>query len=171
MKWIIYSRVSTVEQTTENQSPLCENYLKCRGITDWETRTETESTRKTRPVKEQIIRDARKGKVKGVVVYKLDRWARSSQELMRDLDEFMSTGIVFISVSDLGEINTNSPSGRLMVQILGAFAEFERDLIRCRTIEGLKRTKAKGTVLGRKPGSKDKVKRIRRTRIQIHSRV
>ena len=69
------------------------------------------------------------------MVYKLDRWARSSTELILDTKELIDKGIGFVSISD--NIDFSSASGRLYFAILSAFAEFERELIRERTLEGL----------------------------------
>jgi len=103
---------------------------------------------------------ARKGMYSGVVVWKLDRWARSLRELITDIDELGSKGIFFISHMD--NIDLSTPNGRLQFQILGAFAEFERNLISVRTKEALRAKKEKGVRLGRPPGSLDKKPRKKR---------
>ena len=64
-----------------------EEYAKARGW-EYELFEETESTRKTRPIKEQILKLIREGKLDGVLIYKLDRWARSLQELIMNIEEF-----------------------------------------------------------------------------------
>ena len=99
----------------------------------------------------------RKGEYQGVLIWKLDRWARSLQELIMDIDMITSRNKDFIVLTQ--PIDTTSASGRLFMQILGAFAEFERELIRERTIEGLRRAKAQGKNVGRPKGSKDTKKR------------
>jgi len=100
----------------------------------------------------------RKKEYDSVVVYKLDRWARSSTELILDTKELLDKGIGFISVSD--NLDFTTATGKLHFQILSAFAEFERELIRERTIQGLQRVKAQGyKFTGRPKGSKDKRKR------------
>ena len=101
----------------------------------------------------------RAGKYDAVVVYKLDRWARSSTELILDTKELIDKGIGFISISD--NLDFGTASGKLHFQILSAFAEFERELIRERTIEGLRRSKMQGKTPGRPKGSKDSTKRKR----------
>ncbi len=92
-----------------------------------------------------------------VVVFKLDRWARSSSELILDTKEILDKGVGFISVSD--NLDFTTAPGKLHFQILSAFAEFERELIRERTVEGIRRAKKNGKSLGRPKGSKDKKKR------------
>jgi putative DNA-invertase from lambdoid prophage Rac len=121
--------------------------------------TETESTRKTRPVKQELMNKLRKNEYTSVCVYKLDRWARSSTELILDVMELTKKGIGFISLSD--NLDFTTAAGKLQFHILSAFAEFERELIRELTIEGLRRTREQGTKLGRPKGAKDNKKRKR----------
>lgn len=87
----------------------------------------------------------------------LDRWARSSTELILDTKEILDKGIGFISISD--NLDFSTASGKLHFQILSAFCEFERELIRERTIEGLHRARLQGKRAGRPRGSKDKKQR------------
>lgn len=155
-KIALYARVSTAEQTVENQKIRLIEYAKTKGI-EYDLYEETESTRKTRPVKQELLSKLRKGVYSSVLVYKLDRWARSSTELILDTKELVDKGIGFISISD--NLDFSTAAGKLQFQILSAFAEFERELIRERTIEGLKRAKLHGKVPGRPKGSKDNKKR------------
>jgi putative DNA-invertase from lambdoid prophage Rac len=151
-KVALYCRVSTQEQTTENQCIRLEEYAKSQSW-EFDVYEETESTRKTRPVKQALLSKLRNGDYQAVIVYKLDRWARSSTELILDTQELIKKGIGFISISD--NLDFSTASGKLHFQILSAFAEFERSLIRERTIEGLRRSKMQGKVPGRPKGSKD----------------
>ena len=91
---------------------------------------------------------ARRGKIDLVVVWKLDRLGRSLQHLLTTIDELQQLGVGFVSVRDAG-IDTTTPQGRLLLQLLGAFAEFERAMIRERVIAGVKRAQSKGTHCGR----------------------
>ena len=95
----------------------------------------------------------------GVLVFKLDRWARSSTELVLEIDELIKKEIKFISYSD--NLDFSTAAGKLHFQILGAFAEFERALISERTKEGIRRARLTGKTLGRPKGAKDKSKRRR----------
>jgi putative DNA-invertase from lambdoid prophage Rac len=88
-----------------------------------------------------------------MLVYKLDRYARSSTELILETKELLDKGIDFISVSE--NLDFNSGTAKLHLQILSAFTEFERELIRERTIEGLHRVKLQGKIVGRPKGKKD----------------
>jgi putative DNA-invertase from lambdoid prophage Rac len=151
-KVALYCRVSTTEQDNINQElRLCE-YAKSNGL-EYDIFREVESTRKARPVKQDLLHRLRQKEYLAIVVYKLDRYARSTAELILEIKELNDKGVAFISLSD--NLDFSTASGKLHFQILSAFAEFERELIRERTIEGLKRTKVQGTVLGRPKGSKD----------------
>jgi len=155
-KWVIYTRVSTEEQHTENQKLLLIIYAKSLNLS-YEVIEEVESTRNTRPLKQKLLNELRKKKYEGVIVYKLDRWARSSRELLLEIEELVSKGVKFVSYSE--NIDFTTAIGKLQFNILSAFAEFERNLISQRTKEGLRRVKASGVILGRRKGSKDKKKR------------
>jgi len=157
-KIALYCRVSTGDQTCENQRLRLVEWANRIGYT-YDMFTETESTRKTRPVKQELMNKLRKKEYSAVAVFKLDRWARSSTELILDVTELTKKGIGFISLSD--NLNFDTAAGKLQFQILSAFAEFERELIRERTLEGLRRTKEQGTKLGRPFGAGDKKKRKR----------
>lgn len=146
MKVAIYVRVSKRDMNPENQKLQLINYVNSKGW-DYEIFEEQESTRKTRPIKQDVLKQLRQGKLGGVIIWKLDRWARSLQELIMDIDEITSRNKEFIVITQ--PIDTTSASGRLFMQILGAFAEFEREIIRERTIAGLERAKASGKKLGR----------------------
>lgn len=146
MKIAIYVRVSRRDLNPENQKIQLVEHAKTKGW-EYDVFEETESTRKTRPIKQELLRKVRRGEYNGVLVWKLDRWARSLQELIMDINELKGRNKDFIVLTQ--PIDTTSSSGMLMMQILGAFAEFEREMIRERTIAGLERAKAKGVKLGR----------------------
>lgn len=158
MKVAIYCRVSTTDQDNSTQRAALEKFARSKK---WQFTTycEVESTRKARPVKQQVLHGLRDGTYKAVLVYKLDRWARSSIELILEMQELTSKGIGFVSLSD--NIDFTTAAGKLQFQILAAFAEFERSLISERTREALARKKQTGTRLGRPPGSTDKKKRVK----------
>lgn len=105
-------------------------------------------TATSRPALDQMMDAARRGKLDLVVVWKLDRLGRSLQHLLQVLDELQHLGVGFVSVRDAG-IDTTSASGRLMLHILGAFAAYERELIRERVVAGVRRAQANGRHCGR----------------------
>lgn len=155
-KIALYVRVSTSEQTVENQKIRLVEYAKNNDCS-FDIYEEIESTRRTRPIKQLLLAKLRNHQYDAVVVYKLDRWARSSTELILDTKELLDKNIGFISLSD--NLDFGTAAGKLHFQILSAFAEFERELIRERTIEGLRRAKMQGKQVGRPKGSKDTKKR------------
>ena len=150
MKVAIYTRVSRSDLNLENQNIKLIEYCKQKSF-EYEVFEEAESTRKTRPVKQLVLSKLRSGEFQAVIVYKLDRWARSLQELIMDISELKNRNKDFIVLTQ--PIDTTNASGMLMFQILGAFAEFEREMIRERTLNGLDRARAQGKTLGRPKGS------------------
>jgi DNA invertase Pin-like site-specific DNA recombinase len=156
MKYAIYCRVSTRDQHPENQRIELEQYAKRMGY-NYEVFEETESTRNTRPIKQDLLKRLRLKEFDGVLVWKLDRWARSLSEMTLEVKELIDKEIAFISLKD--SIDLSNAAGRLTFHIFSAFAEFERDIIRERTLLGLDRARKQGKKLGRPMGSKDKKER------------
>jgi DNA invertase Pin-like site-specific DNA recombinase len=105
-------------------------------------------SKESRPALDRLIADARKGRFDLLVVWKLDPLGRSLQHLLRLLDDLQHMGVGFVSVRDAA-VDTTSPQGRLLLQLLGAFAEFERALIQERVKAGVERAQAAGTHCGR----------------------
>lgn len=95
-----------------------------------------------------MLDTARRGKLDLIAVWRLDRLGRSLQHLIALLDELAGLGVQFVSLRDAG-IDSTSPSGRFMLQVIGAVAEFERAIIRERVIAGVRRAQAKGKHCGR----------------------
>ncbi len=147
MKVAIYIRVSRVDLKPENQRLELEHFAKAMNW-DYEIFEEKESTRKTRPIKQKIFQEALQKKWDMIFVYKLDRWARSLQELINDFNQMKINKVSFKSFKDNITLD-DDPRNMLMIQILGAFAEFEREMIRERTLAGLARARAEGKILGR----------------------
>jgi len=102
----------------------------------------------SRPGLDRLLADAQRGRFDVVLVWKLDRLGRSLQHLLGVLDDLAGWGVGFASVRDAG-IDTTTPAGRLMLQILGAFAEFEREMVRERVIAGVRRAQSAGKHCGR----------------------
>ena len=145
-KYALYCRVSTREQNLDNQKLILEQFANNCGW-DYELFQEQESTRKTRPVKYALLQRLRRKEFKGVVVVKLDRWARSTIELINEVTELYERGVIFISIKENLDFSTST--GRLQFGIMSAFAQFESDLIRERTLDGLARARNEGKKLGR----------------------
>ena len=96
----LYQRVSTSGQTNDNQKIRLVEFAEKNGYT-YDIFEEVESSRKTRPVKQELMSRLRQKMYDSVVVFKLDRWARSSTELILDTKELLDKGIGFISLSGL----------------------------------------------------------------------
>jgi DNA invertase Pin-like site-specific DNA recombinase len=101
----------------------------------------------SRPHLNRLMTDAKQRHFDAVLVWKLDRFARSLKHLVNALAEFEALGVAFISLKD--NLDLTTPSGRLMFQIIGAMAEFERSLIQERVRAGLRNARSKGRKLGR----------------------
>jgi DNA invertase Pin-like site-specific DNA recombinase len=151
-KVALYCRVSTGKQTTDNQKIRLIQYANDYNL-EFDLYEEVESTRNTRPIKQALLQKLRAKEYSQIIVFKLDRYARSSRELILEIQELTDKGIGFVSVSD--NLDFTNAVGRLHFQILSAFSEFERSLISERTKEGINRAKSQGKTLGRPKGSKD----------------
>lgn len=143
MKAAIYARVSTEDQHAEKQIEALKRYCAARNIEVYNTYSDTISgSKSSRPAFNQLLEDMRAYKFNTVMVTKLDRLGRSLQHLVSLMEEFQTKRVELIATTQ--NIDTTSATGRLQWQIMAAFAEFERELIRERTREGLKRAKNVG---------------------------
>jgi DNA invertase Pin-like site-specific DNA recombinase len=149
----LYARVSTLDkgQDTEVQLRDLRSYAEARGwsvISEYVDKGQS-GAKDRRPELDRLMKDARKRKIDLIVCWRLDRLGRSLKHLILTLDELQGLGVGFVSYNE--NLDLTSSTGRLMFQLLGAFAEFERSMIRERVIAGLNHAKAKGKKLGR-PG-------------------
>ena len=146
----LYMRVSTKGhgQTTDTQAIPLRQYAERRGFDVIEYKDEGHSGSKDRrPALDRLMRDARARKIDIVAVFKFDRFGRSTQHLVRSLEEFRALGVEFISVMD--SIDTTTAAGKAMFGMLAVFAEFEKNLIVECVNAGLDRAKKQGKQLGR----------------------
>jgi len=104
-------------------------------------------SKESRPELNRLMADAKRGKFDIVVVWKLDRYARSLKQLVNSVAEFAELGIKFVSLKD--DIDLTTASGKLMFHVISAMAEFEHSLIQERVRAGLRNARAKGKKLGR----------------------
>jgi len=95
------------------------------------------------------MEDARKRRFDAVLVWKLDRWGRSVADSIRGIQELVSLEVRFIAVTQNIDTDQSNPMARFLLHIMAAFAELERELIRERTIAGVRTARSKGKVLGR----------------------
>src|SRR5450432_20882 len=146
----LYARVSTLNgQDPEMQLSELREYASRRG---WSVTKEyvdqgVSGSKESRPELNELMADAHRRKFDAVLVWKIDRFGRSLKHLVNALADLCAYGVAFISFRDNLELST--PSGRLMFQIIGAMAEFERSLIQERVKAGLRNARAKGKTLGR----------------------
>lgn len=146
----VYLRVSTTDQTCENQAIDLRRYADARGWTVIEYRDHGISGAKDRrPALDQLTQDAKRRKFDVLAVWRLDRLGRNLRHLILFLDELHALGIGFVSLNE--GIDATTAAGRLQLQVLAAIAEFERSRIVERVKAGLARVKREGRRLGRKP--------------------
>lgn len=151
MKVVTYSRVSTSNhgQNPDVQAHELRRYCEARGwiieheIVDHGFSGGTD----VRPGLKQLFSLVRERKVDVVVVVKMDRLFRSLKHLVATLEEWQAVGIQFVATKD--NIDYTTPAGRLLAQILGSLAEFEKSLLIERTILGLEHARRSGKTLGR----------------------
>jgi DNA invertase Pin-like site-specific DNA recombinase len=147
----IYARVSTANghQDPEMQLRELREFVERRGwqITGEYVDRGVSGSKDRRPALDQMMAAAQGRKFDVLLVWKLDRFARSLKHLVNALAEFEALGIAFVSLRD--NLDLTTPAGRLMFQIIGAMAEFERSLIQERVKAGLRNAKSKGVRLGR----------------------
>ena len=157
-------RVSKFDMHCENQRKAIERWLS-NNECEYQYFIEEETTRKTRPVKEFVMNAFRNGDFDTVVINKIDRFARSFLELIPNVEEIVNNGGRFVSINNNFDFTKKSDnaSQRLQLQIFAAFAQFERDIIRERTFEGLDRARAEGKTLGHPKGQKNKKTRVYKT--------
>ncbi|HMN15369.1 MAG TPA: recombinase family protein [Bellilinea sp.] len=152
MKAALYARVSTNDkgQDVELQMAELRRFAEVRGWAYEEFVDEGISgSKNSRPALDRLVKAAGKRQIDCVIVWKLDRLGRSLSHLLRLLNDFQSLGVAFISLRE--SIDMTTPTGKLMAHLLGAFAEFERELIRERVKAGIEHARKKGKRVGRKP--------------------
>lgn len=152
-KVAIYARVSTSDKGQDINLQLSDlrAYADARG---WKIFKEyldigESGSKEQRPAFSQLMEDARKRKIDIVLVWRLDRFGRSLKHLIVSLDELRTLGIGFVSYKE--SLDFTTATGRLMFHLLGAFSEFEEELIRERVKASVAHAKAKSKRLGRRP--------------------
>jgi DNA invertase Pin-like site-specific DNA recombinase len=164
----LYLRVSTTEQTTDNQRLELDAVIKRCG---WKTVEVYEDhgisgakSRDKRPAFARMMQDATRRRFDVIAAWSVDRLGRSLQDLMSFLNELHALNIdLYLHQQAL---DTSTPSGRAMFNMCGVFAEFERAMIQERVKSGLSRARAKGKQLGRKPHGEDVEAEIKKLRAE-----
>ena len=162
----LYLRVSTTEQTTDNQRVELDAVIKRCG---WKTVEVYEDhgisgakSRDKHPAFARMMQDATRRRFDVIAAWSVDRLGRSLQDLVSFLNELHALGIdLYLHQQAL---DTSTPSGRAMFNMCGVFAEFERAMIQERVKSGLSRARAKGKRLGRKPHGKEVEAEIKKLR-------
>jgi putative DNA-invertase from lambdoid prophage Rac len=174
MRTAIYARVSTSDQTNAIQIRELKEYVERRG---WSLagvyQDQMSGAKASRPGLDQLMADARRRTFDAVVVWKLDRFGRSLVHCVSGIQELASLGIRFIATSQGLDTDESNPASKLLMHILAAVAQFERELIRERVSAGMKAAKTNGTKTGNAIGrprrvfSRDEVVRLRETGFSI----
>lgn len=157
MKAAIYCRVNRPDQTVEQQQSPLARYCEREGWQYEVFADKTSGAKESRPELDRLLDSMRAGNIDVILVAKLDRLGRSLKHLIQLVEEFNNKNIQFVCLTP--QVDTKTAQGRFFVQVAGAFAELERELIRERTKDKLAYLKSQGQKLGRPKGSKDKEQR------------
>ncbi len=167
----VYARVSRRDQHCSQQLQELRAYAEARG---WEIAGEfidlgISGAKGSRPAMERLMDTARRRSVDAIICSKMDRWGRSMPHFIGSVQELRELGVRFVAVSQGIDTDEANPAARLMLNMLAAFAEFERELIVERTLAGLARARRQGRVGGRPRIVCDRarVKRLRKTGMSL----
>lgn len=152
----IYARVSTIDKGQDPETQLLQlrEYANRRGFeVVGEFIDHASGTKEDRPEYQAMLDAVRKRKIDVVLVWRYDRFARSTQALVNSLKEFQSLNVDFISYQE--NIDTTTPQGELVFTVMASLAQFESNLISERVKAGMARAKAQGKHLGRSRISKE----------------
>jgi DNA invertase Pin-like site-specific DNA recombinase len=153
MKTALYARVSTQNHHQDPEVQLREQREFCqrKGWEIAETYVDrgVSGTKESRPELNRLMQDAADKKFDAVIVWKFDRFARSTTHLLRALETFKGLGIVFVSITE--GIDTATVVGKMVFTVLGAVAEMERSVTVERIRAGMRNARAKGHISGIKP--------------------
>jgi putative DNA-invertase from lambdoid prophage Rac len=154
MKTAIYARVSTSDQDCGMQLRELREYSARRGwgVAGEYVDTGWSGAKASRPQLDRLMQDATKRHFDAVLVYKLDRFGRSVRNCLDGIEGLRAHGVRFLAVSQNIDTDESNPTSRLMLHILAAVGEFERELIRERVSAGMRSAKAQGTRSGKAIG-------------------
>jgi DNA invertase Pin-like site-specific DNA recombinase len=159
----LYARVSTPDQSTDSQLLDLRRYVSDRGWNIFREYVDEgiSGSKDSRPALNELMNDARKRRFDAVLVWRFDRFARSTRHLINALEEFRNLGIDFVSYQE--NIDTRSPLGSAIFTIISAVAQLEKDIIAERVKAGLRKAVENGKKLGRPKASVDteKIHRLR----------
>jgi DNA invertase Pin-like site-specific DNA recombinase len=162
----LYARVSTLDKGQDPEMQLRElrAHAATQNLTVFEEYLDhgVSGAKSSRPALDRMMEDARLRKFDAVLVWKLDRFSRSLKHMINSLDLLAKSQVGFMSLRD--NLDLSTAAGRMMFQIIGVFAEFEREITRERVRAGLRNARAKGKTLGRKQRAGVDVDRILKLR-------
>ena len=152
----IYCRVSTTDQSCDRQEQELLDYAAKADFDVIGVWKETASgTKQNRVERQKVMALAQARQIDAILVTEMTRWGRSTLDLIQTLQDLHSWDVSLIAQTGL-QFDLTTPQGRLIAQLMAALAEFERDLVRERVCSGLAAAKARGKVLGRRPGQRFK---------------
>jgi len=152
----VYLRVSSSKQDTASQLPDLERYVAAHGLEATTYRDSASGKTMTRPGFERLMAAVRMGKVKTVIVWRLDRLGRTASGLTALFDELRAAHVNLVSIRDGLDLET--PAGRLMANVLASVAAYETEVRAERIHAGLEVARANGVRLGRPAGVHTRVK-------------
>jgi len=152
MRIALYARVSTTDQDCSQQLRDLREYAAARG---WSIQGEYvdnghSGAKDSRPAMNRLMSAARARKIDAIAVWKIDRWGRSMPHFVNSVQELRSLGVRFIAITQGIDTDESNPTAKLMLNLLVAFSEFERELIVERTRAGLARARREGRIGRRK---------------------
>jgi DNA invertase Pin-like site-specific DNA recombinase len=166
---VTYLRVSTQDQNPHNQRSDLKRYAEAR---QWTLVAEYldhgfSGALRDRPGLQKLMQDARRRRFDVVLVWRFDRFARSTRHLLEALHEFKGLGVGFVSFSE--GIDLGTPLGEAMFTMVAAISQLERDILRERIQAGIRRAKAEGKKLGRPPAEvpREEILRLRRQGLSV----
>ena len=176
MRAAIYARVSTADQHNAIQVRELTEYIERRG---WELagiyQDQISGAKASRPGLDKLMADAHQRRFDAVLVWKLDRFGRSLVHCVSGIQELASLGIRFVATSQGLDTDESNPASKLLLHILAAVAQFERELIRERVSAGMRNARSKGTRSGKAIGrprrvfDREEVLRLRRDGLSIET--
>jgi DNA invertase Pin-like site-specific DNA recombinase len=143
----LYARTSTRQQDPDIQLHALRAYARNRNALSIEFVDQTSGRKDSRPALNDLLRSARRREISALVITKLDRLARSIRHLSTMVRELEALGVDLVVLDQA--IDTATPAGRLLLNVLGSIAEFEADLIRERVVAGIENARRKGVTIGR----------------------
>lgn len=159
-KGALYMRVSTRDQSNEPQRHELREWAQRHGVNVlYELDDVLTGTRWTRTGLDKLTDLVERKKINVVICYKLDRLGRSMARMAQIVEQYKHHGCAIVSTSQGIDTRASSPMGRLQMNMLMVFAEFERDLLIERTNIGIKEARRKGIRIGRPPATEKKMPR------------